>query len=140
MVEQNKGQFKILLDDDTYRLVNEWYNNEGEKIFRKYFGTSFLTYEAIIITINLFGKRKIEAIGISTSINKRSLQTLSYSINKILNQYVYVSNKQINIPDITNLCKKNVPHLTALDSAELVNFMESDEQESFILPNVRSGV
>ncbi len=141
IVEPKKNQIKIpLLNPDHAQMVNEWHDHNANKIFQKYFGNQYLNYHAVILTINLFGKRKIESIGISTSTNREHLQTLAHSFSQTINQYVYIANKDINIPDIVTLCQRNVPLLTALDSAELVNYMSLEEKGMFSYNKVGSEV
>lgn len=131
IVEPRKKQFKILLKNGLDNLINEWYE-DGNKIFNLRLGDVYLNHNLIILYINLFGSRKIEGIGIPTTIDKEYLQTLTYCIEKILKVDVVIGNNQLKIPDVPMLFINSIDHLSSIDSSEMANFITNQEKEQLM--------
>ncbi len=112
-------------------MVAQWY--EGCLIiFSKRLDTSFITYQSIIICINLFRSRKLEGIYIPTSVDKRFLKNLSYCIEKNLGITVIPGKNQIKIPEVPSLFLENIDRTSTFDSTELANFLTNQEKNKLV--------
>ncbi|MGN7299754.1 hypothetical protein [Ferdinandcohnia sp. SAFN-114] len=131
IVEPHKEQMKIAFNSIFEELVAQWYE-EGLKIFSKRLDPSFITYQSIIICINLFGSRKLEGISIPTSVDKRFLKNLSYCIEKNLGITVIPGKNQIKIPEVPSLFLENIDRTSTFDSTELANFLTNQEKNKLV--------
>lgn len=131
IVEPQREQMKIVYYTIFKNLVEGWFEN-GLKIFSKRLDPSLITYQSIILCINLFGIRKLEGISIPTSIDKRFIKNLSYCIEKNLGVTVIPGKNSIKIPDVTTLFLKNIEKVSTFDSTELANFLTNQEKNKLI--------
>jgi len=131
IVEPHREQMKIVFNSLFEELVERWYEN-GLKIFSKRLDPSLITYQSIILCINLFGTRKLEGISIPTSVDKRFLKNLSYCIEKNLGITVIPGKNQIKIPEVPILFLKNIEKVSTFDSTELANFLTNQEKNKLV--------
>lgn len=131
IVEPHKDQMKIINNLLSEEFIEQWYEN-GLKIFSKRLDPSLITYQSIILCINLFGTRKLEGISIPTSVDKRFLKNLSYCVEKNLGITVIPGKNQIKIPEVPNLFLKNIEKVSTFDSTELANFLTNQEKNKLV--------
>ncbi|MDC3424290.1 hypothetical protein NC797_07180 [Aquibacillus sp. 3ASR75-11] len=125
-VEPRKEQFKINLNEELRCLVSKWFI-KGTKIFSKNLGL-LLNFNAIILCINLFGTRKLEGIGISTTVHKDFLKTLSYCIEKMLSLSVIPGKNQLKIPEVPVLLLETMDKISTIESTEIANYLTNAEK------------
>ncbi len=126
-VEIRKEEMRIVLNDGLYQLVNQWYEGNA-KVFNTKIATEYLNNHAVILCINLFGTRKVEGIGIPTSISKSYLRTVSFSLEKILNLNVVIGNNQLKIIQVAELFLESYKNFSSIDCTEIANFLTQTEK------------
>jgi hypothetical protein len=127
-IETNKGQFTIHSHPLLQSLKLQWYQNNS-KIFSNVLDPTRINLQSIIISINLFGTRKLETISIPTSINKNYIKAVSYCIAQHLKVPVIPGTNQIKITNIPNFIPSSISEIPAIHSAELINFLTDKEKK-----------
>ncbi|MBU7595904.1 hypothetical protein [Metabacillus halosaccharovorans] len=112
-------------------IYDKWYE-KGLKKFSFKSENSFLTFDSIITSINLFGERKVEGVSIFTTTDKRYLKNLAYSIEKTLGTTVFPTKNIIKIPDFTSLFLTAYKDISVLNSAEMSNFLTNQEKKQIL--------
>lgn len=126
-VQIKDSEFIINLTNDLQEYVNKWFFG-NKKIFKKNFLTEH-DYQAIIVCINLFGIRQLEGIAFPTTIDKKYLFTLCFTIGIYLNVKTTISNKKIKITDVTELFIETIYQTSFLDSSTIANYLSKKEKE-----------
>ncbi|WP_078557263.1 hypothetical protein [Bacillus alkalicellulosilyticus] len=137
-VKEKSEEFEVILDTNLYKITQEWYKNR-EKIFSKKLGATYVGYSTIILCINLFGNRKLESIGIPSSIHKDLLKTLTYHMEKCLEQTVIPGKNEIKIPEVPNLFLDTLSKVSSINSTEIANFLTNHEKNKLIQVSSQRG-
>lgn len=127
-INSKKEQLSIHSHPILKTLKDQWYK-DNSKIFSLTLDPGLITLKSIIVCINLFGIRKLESISLPTSIDRDHLKTLSYCLEKHLKVPVTPSNNQMKITDIPKLVTSAVSDISALHSAELINYLTTKEKK-----------
>lgn len=121
--DQEKGEYII-----QHPVINKyhklWY--KGQK---KAFNASSLNYNAIILSLIIFGKRKIEYLSLETTIEKKYIRTLAYTLECFLKIPIIPSNKGIKMHDTATLLSEAIPRLGMNECIELVSFLSEKEKK-----------
>lgn len=130
-INLKRGQFSIHSHKVLERLQKQWYLNK-KKIFTMILDPGLLNLESVIISLNLFGIRKLESITIPTSIEKEHIKAIAYCVEQKLNVTVIPTSTCIKITNIPKFILNSVNEIPAIHSAELINFLTEKEKKKII--------
>lgn len=130
-IDLKKNQFILHSHSVLDKLKNQWYQGQ-KKIFSNTLDPKLLTIQSIIVSINLFGTRKLESVSISTNIDKDYLRTISYCMAYYLKVPVIPSINHIKIMNVPKFILASVNDIPAIHSAELVNFLTDKEKKKIM--------
>ncbi|WP_209124369.1 hypothetical protein [Alkalihalobacillus sp. BA299] len=124
-IQPNTGELYIFPNKLIQKYSKQWFKGE-EKIFSNQLNHKLLTYQAIIIWINLFGSRNLDSVVISTTVVKSYLRNLSYCIEKHLNTPVVPGRNSLKIHDVENLFL-NTMKFSINDCTSVATFLTQKE-------------
>ncbi|MFJ6414434.1 hypothetical protein ACIQLG_16765 [Terribacillus saccharophilus] len=127
-VQPNRSQFKIKLSGSAKTIRDQLYT-QGDKVFTKLFGTDVLNHKSLIVTICLFGTRKIEGISVSTNVNKDYLKTLCYCAANILDHAITPGKGNWKISDVSSFYEKIIHRTTSLESSTIATYLNNNEKD-----------
>ncbi|MFT9495752.1 MULTISPECIES: hypothetical protein [Bacillota] len=130
-IDPQKGQFTIHSHKILQSLKKQWYK-DNTKIFSNILDPKLINLDAIIISINLFGSRKLESISIPTSIDKDYVKAISYCIEQHLKVPVIPGANQIKITNIPQFIDSVITEIPTIHSAELINFLTVKEKKRLV--------
>lgn len=122
--------FIILNDHELYKTVLDWYDGQTKRFVPS---NHSITYEEIMLFVIVFGKRRLESITIETTLDKDSLGSFAYVIEKKLDLSVIPDKVRLKIHDIITLFMNGLKTLGMLECTELANFL--NEQDKRIISN-----
>jgi hypothetical protein len=129
-VREHTGELYIYPNNLTQQHFLQWFKGE-EKIFSNQLNHKLLTYQAIIIWINLFGSRNLDSVVISTTVVKSYLRNLSYCIEKHLQTPVVPGRNSLKIHDVENLFL-NTMKFSINDCTSVATFLTQKELKKLI--------
>ena len=129
-VTEITGELYILPNDFIQNYYMQWFKEE-EKIFSNQLNHKLLTYQSILIWINLFGSRSLDSVVISTSVVKSYLRNLSYCIEKHLKTPVVPGRNSLKIHDVENLFLTTMK-FPINDSTSVATFLTQRELKKLI--------
>ncbi|MFB1100383.1 hypothetical protein [Terribacillus sp. JSM ZJ617] len=127
-VQPNRNQFKIILNGSAKSIRDQLYI-QGDKVFTKLFGTDVLNHDSLIVSICLFGTRKIEGISVSTNVNKDYLKTLCYCAASILDHSITPGKGIWKISDVSSFYEKIIHRTTSLESSTIASYLNNNEKD-----------
>jgi hypothetical protein len=124
-VEVNIKKMQLTINHESSILNHQirWYKN-GRKIFF----SPDVTYEAIMISFILFGKRKIENLILETTIDQRYLPTMARTIENHLNTPILSGNKEVKVFDASSIFLGAWKRLGLIECTEIANFLTNKEK------------
>lgn len=114
------------------QIYQSWYRNDI-KVFTSYVDPSILSLDSVMLYINLFGKRHIDGISISTSIEPTYLRVLRSILEKKLKVPIILTRNTIKITNIDSLThylcgiakvQHLIPFMTLLTNQEIEKVKE----------------
>lgn len=136
-IVENTGELYIFPNQHIQEYYNQWFKGE-EKIFSNQLNPKLLTYQAIIIWINLFGSRNLDSVVISTTVIKPYLRNLSYCIEKHLKTPVVPGRNSLKIHDVENLFLTTMK-FPINDSTTVATFLTQKELKKLINRSLTTG-
>ncbi|MEI2356287.1 hypothetical protein [Mesobacillus zeae] len=130
-IDLKKGQFNIHSHQVLETLRNQWFRKQT-KVFSTVLDPGLLSLQSIILSINLFGTRKVGSISIPTNIDKDFLRAVCYCMEYHLKVPVIPSVNHIKITNIPKLILNSMAFLPAIHSAEFVNFLTVKEKKQIM--------
>ncbi|KZE68024.1 hypothetical protein AWM68_17800 [Fictibacillus phosphorivorans] len=130
-IEPDKGQFSIHSHNTLNTLKEQWYK-DNRKIFSMILDPKLINLQSIIISINLFGDRKLETISIPTNVDREHIKAISYCVEHHLQVPVIPSPNSIKITDIPTFVLNSVNDISAIHSVELLNYLTDKEKKSMM--------
>lgn len=130
-INLKRGQFSIHSHMALGPLQKQWYRDK-RKIFTMILDPKLLDLESVIISVNLFGIRKLESISIPTSIEKEHIKAIAYCVEQKLNVTVIPTSTSLKITNIPKFIMNSINEISAIHSAELINFLTEKEKKKII--------
>ncbi|WP_066412901.1 hypothetical protein [Sutcliffiella cohnii] len=124
-VKGKTGELFIHNNDYLQKYYEQWFK-EKEKIFSNQLNPKLLTYQSIILWINLFGSRSLDSVVVSTTVIKPYLRNLSYCVEKHINTTVVPGKNALKIHDIEQLFI-NTMKISINDSSTIATFLTQKE-------------
>lgn len=130
-IDTGREQFIIHSHSILIYLKRQWYRG-NEKIFSNILDPDLITLQSIILSMNLFGIRKLETIAIPTTIHKDFIKSISFCMERHLSVPVVPCPNLIKITNIPYVITKGVTNIPTYHSAELINFLTRKEKKQLI--------
>ncbi|MCM3443596.1 MULTISPECIES: hypothetical protein [Metabacillus] len=125
-IDYLKQQASILLkDSDIYQEVSSWHKGD-KKVFTP--SNHSVSYDEIMLFIVIFGKRALESVTVDTSLDKDSLRSFAYVLEKTLKQSVIAGKMKLKIHDIVKLFMNGLKNLGMLECTELANYLNDHDK------------
>ncbi|KOO48160.1 hypothetical protein [Priestia koreensis] len=123
-----RGQVKIT-SNDMEAIYASWYQG-GFKIFSNRMNPKNMTFQAIILSLNLFGVRKYESLHLKTSIQKEKLPMLTHILRYHIGDVSIVpGQREIKIFNVVQLFGEHINQLTVMDSFYLFRFLSVHDRK-----------
>ncbi len=123
-IDMNKQQFMIKEHPIVFDCYSKWYDGPHKIYYDK-----MVTYESIIISLILFGKRKLESLTFYTSFDKKYLPTVAYGLESRLGIPLVAARDSIKIYDTSQLFLDAIQRLGLIECTEIAHFLTSKESK-----------
>lgn len=119
--------FIILKDHELYQDVLDWYDGQTKRFVPS---NHSISYEEIMLFVIVFGKRRLESITVETTLDKDSLGSFAYVIEKKLKISVIPDKLKLKIHDVISLFMNGLKTLGMLECTELANFLNEQDKRT----------
>lgn len=127
-VNTKNWEISIFCPIDIRQNYENWF--EGNvKVFSKFLDPRLLTLNAIILCINLYGERQLEAIKITTNVETKYIKILAYCIEKHLKVPVVPAKNNIKITNVASFISNYMNLISAIQSTGLINYLTTKERK-----------
>ncbi len=124
-IKPDSGDLYIRSHPIIDELINQWYEKES-KIFSHHLDPGKLSYSSIMLWVNIYGKRRVETIEITTNVEEEHLRKLSYCIEKHIQSPLIIGRNTLKIPHIHDFYLNSI-RFTLNDASFLSSFLHPNE-------------
>lgn len=111
----------------SHEILNEYYElwyKDGKKMFNP----TTVDYESIILSLILFGKRRLEYLALETTIEREYIRTLAITLAHYLKIQIVPGVNNVKIHDTVTLIITALKRLGLNQTTELVQFLTNSEK------------
>lgn len=125
-VEVNIKKMQLTIwDENINTYLQNWYK-KGKKIYYN----ADVTYESIMISFIIFGKRKIENLILGTTIDQKYLPTMARSVERHVNTPILSGNKEVKVVDTSCIFLGAWKRLGLIECTEIANYLTNREKRA----------